>query len=695
MTAMERYSAINPNPVLSVAVDGTVLYSNEASKPLLHECGVRVGEKLPAHIGDIVHRVFFRKIPEKIEVKVREKVYRVTFYPSPDDKCVNIYGFDKSDYLEIETQLCEADEQIQTQSEELSVSNEYLRVQSDEHNEANALLHDSAIGFLTLAENSPDLITRFDRQDRCIYANPAVKRSDIPLIAEFYAWSVNKFIDKTNSKVGINPEMMKLSEKQRKNVFATGKSEAMVFHHVSPKGKKYWFETKVIPEFAKNEVVSIFVISSDITNVKEAEATLKSSNLYNRSLIEASLDPLVIIGNDGNVTDVNKATEQATGYSRNYLIGTYFAQYLTEPDHAISALIHVCTHGELRDCALEIKHKDGHRTPVLCNASVYRDEIGKVIGVFVAARDITERKQAEEVLKGSRDILEDKVKERTIELEKANKLLKESKERLIEAQKIVHIGSWDWNPVTNKLDWTEELYHILGHDPQVSGPSYEVFLNYVHPDDREYLNDAVKEALNGRSLDADYRLILADGAERIVHVQGGAIFDEENNPIRMRGTVQDITERKRAEEKLRESEEKYRNIVETANEGILITDNENIITYVNKKFADMLRYNTEEIIGRPIWGFISEECKPIVKLNLEKRRQGISESYELKLIRKDGSSLWTLLNAKPLFDKDGKYMGAMSMLTDITARKEAEEALANIEIARKKKFTTESKITFR
>ena len=98
----------------------------------------------------------------------------------------------------------------------------------------------------------------------------------------------------------------------------------------------------------------------------------------------------------------------------------------------------------------------------------------------------------------------------------------------------------------------------------------------------------------------------------------------------------DITEIKRAEEKLRESEEKYRNIVETANEGILITDNENIITYVNKKFADMLRYNIKEVIGRPIWGFISEEYKPIVKRNLENRMQGISESYELKSIRKDG-----------------------------------------------------------
>ncbi|HET8686902.1 MAG TPA: histidine kinase dimerization/phosphoacceptor domain -containing protein, partial [Methanosarcina sp.] len=150
--------------------------------------------------------------------------------------------------------------------------------------------------------------------------------------------------------------------------------------------------------------------------------------------------------------------------------------------------------------------------------------------------------------------------------------------------------------------------------------------------------------------------------------------------------VQDITERKRVEEKLRDSEEKYRNIVETANELILITDNENVITYVNKKIEDMLGYTTEELIGRPIWGFISEECRPIVKKNMENRKQGISGSYELKLIRKDGSFLWTFLNAKPLFEKEGKYVGSMSMLTDITERKKAEETLTNIETARKKEI---------
>ena len=147
-----------------------------------------------------------------------------------------------------------------------------------------------------------------------------------------------------------------------------------------------------------------------------------------------------------------------------------------------------------------------------------------------------------------------------------------------------------------------------------------------------------------------------------------------------------LLSKKRAEEKLRESEEKYRNIVETANEIILITNNEEVFTYVNRKITDMLGYPPEEVIGSPIWGFISEEYRPVIKLNLEKRRRGISESYEAKLRRKDGSSVWVLLNAKPLFDREGKYIGAMSMLTDITKRKEAEETLANIETARKKEI---------
>ena len=386
------------------------------------------------------------------------------------------------------------------------------------------------------------------------------------------------------------------------------------------------------------------------------------------------------------MTDVKKATEQVTGYSRNDLIGAYFAQYLTEPDNAISAFIHVCTHGELRDCALEIKHRDGHITPVLCNASVYRDENGKVIGVFVAARDITERKKAEKALKKAHDSLEERVKERTEELEKAYISLKESEKSLAEAQRMAHIGNWVWDIKTDKAYWSEEMYRIFKRDPQKLAPSLKEYLSYIHSDDLDYYCNETfitkKEGTSG----FDFRIVLADREERTLHIKSEFIFNDENIPIRVKGTVQDITDRKRSEEKLRESEEKYRNIVEAANEGIALISSEGIITYINQKMADMLGYPAvEEIVDRTIWDFVYEKDESTVTALHEMRRQGKTDSFEIRLMRKDGSSLWLFINAKPLY-KDGKFIGTLNLHTDITKRKEAEETLANIEIARKKEI---------
>jgi PAS domain-containing protein len=107
---MEQFPAINPNPVLSVAKDGTVIYSNEAGEPLLHEWGVAVGEKLPSYIKDIVQKIISRNIQEKTEVKVGKRIYLVTFHPLPEEECVNIYGFDISDQKEIEEKLRESEE---------------------------------------------------------------------------------------------------------------------------------------------------------------------------------------------------------------------------------------------------------------------------------------------------------------------------------------------------------------------------------------------------------------------------------------------------------------------------------------------------------------------------------------------------------------------------------------------------------
>ena len=159
--------------------------------------------------------------------------------------------------------------------------------------------------------------------------------------------------------------------------------------------------------------------------VKERTQELKSANEYNRSLIEASLDPLVTIGPDGKITDVNNSTEKFTGRTRNELIGTDFSDYFTEPKKAREGYQKVFKEGFVLDYPLEIKNKNGHTTSVLYNASVFKNEFNEVTGVFAAARDITKMKKVENKLKKYQDTLEKKVRERTKALEQSNKELKE------------------------------------------------------------------------------------------------------------------------------------------------------------------------------------------------------------------------------------------------------------------------------
>jgi PAS domain S-box-containing protein len=163
-------------------------------------------------------------------------------------------------------------------------------------------------------------------------------------------------------------------------------------------------------------------MSTDTTERHLADEAARRASAYNRSLIEASLDPLVTIAPDGKITDVNNSTEKVTGRSRQQLIGTDFSDYFTDPGKARAGYEQVFREGLIKDYELEIRHRDGHVTPVLYNASVYRHEAGDVIGVF-AARDISERKRAEEEIRKLNEGLERRVRERTAELQATNREL--------------------------------------------------------------------------------------------------------------------------------------------------------------------------------------------------------------------------------------------------------------------------------
>ena len=428
----------------------------------------------------------------------------------------------------------------------MQVFNEELQAQTEELRVTNEALIESEKRFRTLAENSPDIIARFDRQNRHTYVNPAA--------AKVYGLSQEEMIGKTYSELRRDPEQVRFLETYYEIVFATGKTETIDFQYTSPQGKEYYFNTKIVPEFVYGKVTSILTISHDITDIKKAETKLKE-----------------MLGN-----------------------------------------------------------------------------------------------------------LDKLVKERTAELEEAYNTLLENERRLYEAQKIAHLGNWDWNLITDELYWSDEVYRIFGLNPLEFGATYDAFLNYVHPDDRGDVDNAFKEALlDGEPYEVDYRIVRADEGERIVHAQGEVVFDEKYTPVRVRGTVQDITERKKAEEKI----QTLANAVESSDDAIMTKSLDGIILSWNKGAERTYGYSAEEIIGKNISILEPDDIKGEIKHFSEKIKRGEKiQHYETLRLKKDGTKINVSVTLSPIFDASGDMKMFSAIVRDITERIKVQEAfrLSNI-----------------
>ncbi|MBP2233672.1 PAS domain S-box-containing protein [Sinorhizobium kostiense] len=254
--------------------------------------------------------------------------------------------------------------------------------------------------------------------------------------------------------------------------------------------------------------------------------------------------------------------------------------------------------------------------------------------------------------------------------------LRRSEANFAEAQRVAHVGYWERDLGTDSLMWSEETFRIFGMAPR---PGMVVSLaeavERIHPDDRSYWSQTATKAVSGEGrYELEYRIVRPSGELRIVHSQGDLTKDASGRPRSMFGTIQDITERKRVEEALRDSEEQWRAVFENNPTMYFMVDATGTIVSVNPFGAEQLGYAVGELIGRPVQDVFYEPDRDAVQRHAAAclEHLGRAMSWELRKIRKDGSMLWVRETARAMLIK--KRPVILIVCEDVTERRRAEEA---------------------
>jgi len=317
------------------------------------------------------------------------------------------------------------------------------------------------------------------------------------------------------------------------------------------------------------------------------------------------------------------------------------------------------------------------------------DQSGKAIGTVGISRDISKRKKAEEKLRQAHDDLERIVKERTAELEQANAQLRlEIEERKQAQREASYEQSLMQTLLYNILDYVyfkdknRRFVSASNSFCNLFGCNME---DIIGKKDEDLFPEEIAEETA-----SDDRHVIKTGIPLVNKEEGGESIgggehwvlttklpwrDNKGNIIGLFGISKEITDRKQAEEALQKSESRYRQLVETMNEGLGVSDQDYKFTYANEKFCEMLGYSRDEIIGRPLIEFVHDDFKELMKDQMARRQKGEERRFELAWKTKDGDTIYTLASPKALHDERGSFTGSMGVLTNITDRIKAEEVL--------------------
>jgi two-component system, cell cycle sensor histidine kinase and response regulator CckA len=390
----------------------------------------------------------------------------------------------------------------------------------------------------------------------------------------------------------------------------------------------------------------------EIDERKQAENMLKISRAKYQVLLENTSDWVWEVDETGKYTYVSPQINNLLGYDPQEILGkTPFDLMPKDERERITQIFYTIISEKRPFESLENKniHKNGHTVILETSGVPFFDEKGVFRGYRGIDRDITKRKQAEEAL------------------QKSDALLKET-------QKITKVGGWELDVQTGKVTWTDEVYRIYGVDYSYDPSNVDQDIKFYAPDAVPIISNAFQKALQyGEPYDLELEFIRANGEHIWVRTSGKPVFIDKN-VVRINGNFMDITERKAAEEALRISEEKYRLVVENANDAIFIAQ-DGMIKFPNPQATNLTGYTEKELIKVPFPSFLHADDREMVADRHLRRLRGekVPTTYSFRVINKAGETLWVEASTV-VITWEGRP-ASLNFLRDITVQKKLEDQL--------------------
>ncbi|MEW6352278.1 MAG: PAS domain S-box protein [Thermodesulfobacteriota bacterium] len=398
---------------------------------------------------------------------------------------------------------------------------------------------------------------------------------------------------------------------------------------------------------------------TDITERKRAEEAIRAGEARYRDLWEKAPAMMISVDSEARIRFVSDRFCEELEYERQEILGRRPFEFQTAASaHYAHSVVFptFMREGFIKDAPLQFVKKSGQVMDVLLSVTAERDADGGIVRSRSAFVDITERKRAEEALF-------------------------EQGRLLREMSALAHIGAWSFDPATGRGAWTEETANIHEVDPdqEIDADFGESFF---HGDDRRKIEAAIREAMEFRTpYDLELEMVTGKGNRKWVRTIGSPVC-EGDRVVRLRGTIQDITDRKRAEAILRESEARFRRLFEQAPAPYQSLDAEGRILDVNHAWLAELGYDRHEVIGKWFGDFLADHGPQVFRERFAqfKERGGV-HGVEFEMRRKNGSTLIASFDGRIAQDEKGEFLQTHCVFTNITARVEAEAERARLESA--------------